>query len=115
MTLSSRRTSEFDQGGNAQVREVKAKLVRDYIENQAHAPNPVKVASGAANVLHGGALIFSASDDLKLYGGEALAKEFDTRQFDPYELYKQRVLNEVTAQVPQVRPRSLHLSLTESA
>lgn len=42
-------------------------------------------------------LVFSVMDDLKLYGAEALEKEFSERQYDPYTLYKQKLAHQSTS------------------
>jgi hypothetical protein len=119
MTQQLRRTSEFEPG-NAQVREVKAKLVRDYIENQALAPKPAKHQFGGANTSRSSELVFSAFDDVKIYGAEAVAQEMRTRQYDPYEAYKERLhaaTSEAsgTATALRPQPRSLNISVSESA
>lgn len=104
MASQTKHPAEFEQN-NAQVREVKTKLVRDYIDNQRQLAKASRQGNGAPNVVQ----VFSVFDDVKLHGTEALDKEFHTRQYDPYELYKQKL----TTQPAQTR--TLNFTVSESA
>lgn len=78
-------------GSAESIKEVKSKLVRDYVDSQRVKHDRNQRYSASSSVVEDGLVVFSVLDDQKLYGSSAIELEFQTRQLDPYSWYKQQL------------------------
>ena len=91
-------------GRSVENREARAKLARDYVENQKVLLQ--HKSQGGSECVQNGSLVFTVAADFKLYGADNLDRHFATAQYDPYVLYKQRLSSSVAHVAPRELPET---------
>lgn len=109
MSRNGNAPSRINESVVNELRELQAKMMEDVCLTRREEATMARQAPTPA---HGNrlahmpdsTLVFSVLDDIKLYGGNNLDSEFDSRNYDPYQLYKEH-LRVATQTEPQVAAR----------
>ena len=95
------------------VRELRSRLVADYLTTAREQPTK-RTDAPSNRRTEQAELVFSVLDDMKLYGADSLAKEFASRQSDPYQDHKQELFARAERLGARAEPALQRDSATES-